>query len=591
MWQRLCFVATAILLLNVSVVSADDGPAVITNVSSHGVGPVSILPTADGYDANIGDWPAVARFGCSFLYVDIDVRDGGTLTGTFQVQQSPYSDSFLDIYLLEPGVTWDPGTTWNESGTERCFRWDFPPGVVSLESGVDAWGNQPDWVTPEFPLSVPLSAYQHQTVRVVFRVWSWGETYDEAIQARIHLDTRRTLLIRAALNDDPPGPADGVELPTEVRVPLGGFLRLETIDGEGNPVPSSYDLKPAALTPGLTRFVLFRDQVLIAYSGEPTHRAAYQAVHKGLVTITITPQDGSTPGKDLTVMVEDPLRLGSAHNDVDNEINKTAHATGVLPQFIKAHIDQESRFNRRAYRYEPLSPWVGDLGAISRGRNLRTDTPFRDYRLATAADTLNQALSEGANLLADDRDARGGLYIACTDDGTGGRTVQPTDTEISAAELVRCNDSTNTRMNWIANAGVNGPARAERLRTDPFTAQTPLAASFGLLQVTYAAAILDVLWSGNASGRKNPSFMFDTDDHHQQDLGSVRLGSQLDVRNFNKVFRRFNAAIGNQETLLALFTETWQLYNPGKAGYGQAVAARVAQHLPVPRSPVLGGAQ
>lgn len=100
MWQRLCVIGTALLLSTASHSGATDAPAVITSVSSYGVGPVSISPTSDGYDARIGDWPAVARFGCSFLYVDIDVRDGGTLTGTFQIQQSPFSDSFLDIYLL-----------------------------------------------------------------------------------------------------------------------------------------------------------------------------------------------------------------------------------------------------------------------------------------------------------------------------------------------------------------------------------------------------------------------------------------------------------------------------------------------------------
>lgn len=185
MWQRVFLLVALIFTAVPADLAAQSTPALITNVSRHGMDPVTISSTTEGYDADISVWPGTATFGCTFLFVDIDVRDGGTLTGKYTVQQSPFSDSFLDIYLLEPGITWDPGTTWNESGTERCFRTDFPPGVVRLEWPVDAWDYQPEWVTPEFALSVPLAAYAHQSVRVVFRQWSWGALYDEAIQSRI----------------------------------------------------------------------------------------------------------------------------------------------------------------------------------------------------------------------------------------------------------------------------------------------------------------------------------------------------------------------------------------------------------------------
>jgi hypothetical protein len=185
MWQRVFILVAMLCTALPCEVSAQSGPPVITNLSRHGMDPVTISSTTEGYDADIGVWPGTATFGCTFLFVDIDVRDGGTLTGKYTVQQSPFSDSYMDIYLLEPGVTWDPGTTWNESGTERCFRTDFPAGVVRVEWPVDAWDYQPEWVTPEFALSVPLTAYAHQSVRVVFRQWSWGAVYDEAIQSRI----------------------------------------------------------------------------------------------------------------------------------------------------------------------------------------------------------------------------------------------------------------------------------------------------------------------------------------------------------------------------------------------------------------------
>jgi hypothetical protein len=184
MWQRVLLLVGAIFMTFSGEVKAQGGPATITNVAPYGVGPVTISSTSSGYNADIGNWPEVANFGCNFIHVDVDVRDGGTLTGTYSVRQSPNSDSYIDIYFLEPGVTWDPGTTWNQSGTERCFRRDFPPGVVAIDGPTDAWG-YPNWETPDFPLSIPLDAYVHQSVRVVFRQWSWGAVYDEHIQSRV----------------------------------------------------------------------------------------------------------------------------------------------------------------------------------------------------------------------------------------------------------------------------------------------------------------------------------------------------------------------------------------------------------------------
>ena len=590
MWQRVCVVAVVVLLSSAGDLAASDFPAIITSVSSHGPGPVTITPSESGFDVDIGEWPAVGNFGCSFLYVDVDVRDGGTITGTYQVQQSPFSDSFLDIYLLEPDITWDPGTTWNESGTERCFRRDFPAGVVPIELSIDAWSYQPQWSTPEFPLSVALDAYAHRTVRIVFRQWTWGTLYDEAIRSHVRLNGQRSLYIRAALNDDQPAPPEGRVLPTQAKVPLGGYLRVEAIDGpNGNPLPSSFTLNAATLEPGLAPDTLFNNAALIQYTGEPLHQSTFQAVHKGQVTIKVTPSDTSIQSSTLTVIVEDPLRVGSVANDLDNEIVTVAHATGILPQFIKAHIEQESRFNRMAYRYEPLSPFVGDLGAISRGRDYRTQAPFQDYRLATAVDSLDAALAVGPSMSADDRDARAGLWIACAANGTGGRLFAPGDTLISAAEVVRCNDRTHTRMNWTANAGAQGPSRVRQLTTDPFTAQTSLASSFGLMQIMYTIATVDLSWAGDGNSRKNPSLLFDTVANHANQQGTVRLGSKIDVRNFKRVVRRSGSNIPNAETLLLLFNDAWQLYNPGKAGYGALVASKVAPHTPVARNPVLGG--
>lgn len=123
-------------------------------------------------------------------------------------------------------------------------------------------------------------------------------------------EEERVLLVRAALNDDVPAPAVGVGLPTEARVPLGGFLRLDAIDDEGQALPADFVLNAAALAPGVAPTALFRDLALLPYTGGPINGATYQAVHKGRVTITIRPSNADILGGTLTVIVEDPLRLG-----------------------------------------------------------------------------------------------------------------------------------------------------------------------------------------------------------------------------------------------------------------------------------------
>jgi len=146
-------------------------------------------------------------------------------------------------------------------------------------------------------------------------------------------------------------------------------------------------------------------------------------------------------------------------------------------------------------------------------------------------------------------------------------------------------------MNWIANAGQDGRARAELIRTNPFTAQTPLAASFGLLQMTYAVAVLEMDWSGDAHGIKHPTYLLDTDSNHSFRLGSLRLGSEKIAKHFRQLQRGSGVHISDFQTLLLLFNEAWQQYNPGKRSYGFSIASMVGQYLPVAASPPMMGAQ
>jgi hypothetical protein len=398
----------------------------------------------------------------------------------------------------------------------------------------------------------------------------------------------RSLRVRASLDRQTFLPAAGAALPSTAHVPLGGLLDLQAIDQDGRDVPATFTLGTAAVEPDVAADALYKNATLLRFTTAAGNAAQYQSVHRGTVAITITPSDSSVPGGTLTVRVEAPAALGTKGQDLDPDLDLIAHRYGAPPQFIKAHADKEStgRFNRLAYRYEPIGPYVGDLLAVSRGKNLRTVAPYKDYRFETIQDSLDPALPFGSLVALEDLNARNGLMVGCNANGSGGHPLTQLDPLPTAWEIFRCNDAV---MNWTVRARAAGPARARSLRTDPFTAQTSLASSYGLLQMTYVTAIDQMKWTGDSFGLKNPSALFDTFDNHLREAGSLSVGTRKvlkDLKNAVDVSR-----IDTYQALLDAFVRAWGRYNPGEAGYGQSVAGRVPQYPSTGASPVLGGGQ
>jgi hypothetical protein len=174
---------------------------VITSASAGGLGSVVINVTSSGIDADLGSWSgvpanagAVETLGCQYVNVDINVNGGGVLKFTYRQKAwggtwypeigtgSPDQD-YLDVYVLTPGTSWNPGNTWNESGTERCFRQDWPPGVIPLvqkfefrnyfplcDGGVFSCLRE----SQEVNFSLDLERWKNRTIRVVFRQWLDG---------------------------------------------------------------------------------------------------------------------------------------------------------------------------------------------------------------------------------------------------------------------------------------------------------------------------------------------------------------------------------------------------------------------------------
>jgi hypothetical protein len=401
----------------------------------------------------------------------------------------------------------------------------------------------------------------------------------------------RTLRVRAAKWDGSsflaPEPAAGAAVPATARIPLGAVVSLQAIDSDGALVPASFTFESVNLDPGVEEGALFDGAVLHRFVSSDADQAHVQAVHLGLTTVRVTPSDSSLPPGTISIEVVSPARFGAQTNDVDADVIAVAQRTGVPPDFIRAHVSKESGNNRLAYRYEPIGPTYGDLFFASRGRNVRTRPTYRDYRLATVADTLNQALAEGMLLLPADKNPRSSLRINCNPDGTGGEPVgtNPTPNPL-AWEIFRCNDKdTPGRQNWETNAGDAGPARVRRLSESPFTAQTTIAASYGLMQVMYGLAI-GLGWSTDAN-EQNPSLLFDTLGAPGRGEGSLLVGSRFVRKLLGDYMAETSATFTSRDNLLLLLNGALRGYNPGQRGYGADVAGRVQTFVPATDGPII----
>ena len=316
----------------------------------------------------------------------------------------------------------------------------------------------------------------------------------------------------------------------------------------------------------------------------------FQAVHLGNVILNLTPTDTSISPVHVQIVVERPKSLGTTDGQVvdsktgesynlDEKLVDLGHRRGIPPHFIKGHVEQESNFDLRAYRYEPLS---SDLAYMSSCRlrstncNLRTQRPYSLYRLATS-----DGLTQGRDILTDDISPRSRYFILRAKIR---RPISNTDTLVSALEIYQQNNSVH---NWSQES----PARARRVRAEPdlldFTAQTPLAASYGLLQILYPTAISPMQWRG-VNGARNPSLLFDSEANLAAGGGSLPLGSNY-VR---RLFQRVNSSllldpvVSNREMFDQAFSSAFQAYNLYRDGYGAGVLQASQNYQPLPATSI-----
>jgi hypothetical protein len=397
----------------------------------------------------------------------------------------------------------------------------------------------------------------------------------------------QSLRIRGGLSDGAMAPIAGRPSPVAARVPLGAQVTFDAIDNSGAPVPSTFSPSQASLSGVIDNESLFRDFVLHPYAATNSGSRTFQAVHLGTVIVQVNSAIGNAT---ISVQVENPSRLGTeAGSDVVNaDVLTTANRTGVLPQFIKAHVAQESypRWNRLTYRYEPISRY-GEF-MISYRENLREQAPYSFYRLAAAADVVDgatrPALNEGLRVVQGDRDARRELRVGCNSTSPGtpigaGSTQKPT-----IYELYICNEAVWHWYRYV-NDDDEADKRIEQARTSGTTAQTSLAASFGLLQVTTGAAVALGIRTNEPAPRSNPSLMFDTPENIAVGGHSLLWGTRKIRGHLLKIRRQGVASFAPQEhgELIQAFLNAWGKYN-ARDGYGSEVLNRVNRYWPIPQT-------
>ena len=377
------------------------------------------------------------------------------------------------------------------------------------------------------------------------------------------------LELRAGTGSGPTVPntetASVTDIVSIARFPLGSVFFIQLVQNQSAekvPVQSSYSLESASINPSITGPTLFPNNVVIPLGSTGSSNINFfQAVHLGEVFLNITPDDDSIQPVKVRIRINQPERLGNSSNQLDTVLVDLGNRRGIPPHMLKGQVRRESNFNPTAYRYEPLSV---DLAYISSGQNLRTTNPYALYRLAT-----RDGLAQGSDIVADDISPRS-IY-SIERNGTV-RQINNADQFVSALEIYQHNDA---NQNWSRVS----PSRARAVQDNSdilnFTAQTPLAASFGLLQILYSTADRPMRWGG-INGARNPSFLFDTEDNLAAGGGSLELGSGYLRRVFstaNPTINSGNPVFTSRAAFEQAFERAFNVYNSGRTEgtYGPSV--------------------
>lgn len=344
---------------------------------------------------------------------------------------------------------------------------------------------------------------------------------------------------------------------TYAQVPLGLELQLGLKDAKGDYVPAKYDLSAATLT-GLEKDALYPTNALLEYGRTVSEKQkTFRAVHSGTQTLTITPDDTKLPKATFTLGVFDPGSLGNTDVQYDQMFVDWGNKRGIPPHILKGLIRKEGPFDPFSYRYEPISKTTGDRYI----QTVLTAPTYSSYILATAT-----GLGQGVLLTADDIEPRNVFTIA---------TGQITPSDLCPAACVSARDifeNNDGKQNWsdpkyVGSTNWWDPANLKLLE---FTAQTPLASSYGLMQTMYVKA-KELNWV-TKDGRRNPALLFDTPANAAIGGGSVAVGTL----EFYKAYRACNTGnlatdpdFADSAAYKSQIVDTMNWYNHGNASRNQ----------------------
>lgn len=361
-------------------------------------------------------------------------------------------------------------------------------------------------------------------------------------------------------------------VPVKVNVPLGAVFTVG-LTKSGSPLASVYTLgaadPKANVMPISTATVmpkvikLFADKTLLQIDNDAASvTRKYIAVHLGKVSVTLLPATTTDPQVRLDIEVIAPTALGSKQRDFDTYIANVAHNTGIPPQYLKGQVFQEEFLGRMSatnYRYEPCG---ADLKYVSAGERLGdTNAGFQRFRLD---DAIGVSLHPGVR---DELDPRNVFYIKRNDPVTGtevDRPITDADRLVTAQEIWDDNNDVHapghTRFHFDTGCS---KANMRQIASGvlSFVAQTPTAASFGLLQVMWEEATGDDYWTGvTVNGTANthePKYLFDRTEYVNIGGGSVQLGANKDASNW----REGNHAFTGLDNFEAALNTTIRRYN------------------------------
>ncbi len=268
-----------------------------------------------------------------------------------------------------------------------------------------------------------------------------------------------------------------------------------------------------------------------------------------------------------------PTALGFDNNEWDQRLIQEAHERGIPPQILKGQVRQESpTFSNSEWRYEPCS---ADAARVSLGATLINTAPYNLYAM--------DAILQDAGF-ASTADLRNRLFIIDPQTHVR-RGIRHGDTGITARAIWDASDSWNGHgEHWATQTCGALIAFLARGRTmddfldllDTFTAQTPTAASYGVMQAMYETA-LTYQWSvpdpdHPGATSQSPRYLRDTPEAMAlRHGGSIFVGGSEDVQRYWDSVSPTPPSFPTQEDFFDSFKRPLRNYTGGgasQANYG-----------------------